>query len=590
MDRSSLYESDVPSLSASLEAFEHAERGTHSTFGNRSAMQSSSRWSAQDASESSEPESDGPWAPPAWQRSSTTNDWYRKSLLSESATLRSSHSPSKPAGIASSRFNPRPVDREITPSRIPLPESPLKMTPRTSPDPVIGEQETRDTIAERMQSPPWEEKEQAGVGPDEGDEGEEMMLSHHEDAGAHSEDHARPGYVNFSVRAETLFRTGPLEDLVSAGARALNLFTQSRLSILCTIGTIILAYVLTLQWTDSLIPDIANVANMARQFEPLMFASENVIPRSRELADASIAVQDLGESVRATNMSASTIIIEQLTDLGDSLSLLSDQLRSFFTNVDADMDSILLAMEWTKRELETLQGPSPSLIDNFIGNLHGALSKTGLLEDGNGQTTAVGRLVTDMVGQTTQQRNRATLQRTFDYLLSTLEENITNELSRADSLYALFETVDRQFQNLHRSVAKEEDSLSSRKDEFLARMWRQSIKNKMQIKKYEKNLKLLKTVRASTLENKSELKAHVQVINSVKDQLDKARKNLISPLIRRAQSSGYGVEQQLVELQGTYRALRGVREGQKMRVYQAMFRVEPRRRVVTIGEEEGEGE
>jgi hypothetical protein len=92
-------------------------------------------------------------------------------------------------------------------------------------------------------------------------------------------------------------------------------------------------------WQASLIPDVANVANMAKQFEPLLYASESVIPRSRELADASIAVQDLGESVRATNMSASSVIIDQLDDLGDSLKILSEKITSFFTNVDGDMDS-----------------------------------------------------------------------------------------------------------------------------------------------------------------------------------------------------------------------------------------------------------
>lgn len=92
-------------------------------------------------------------------------------------------------------------------------------------------------------------------------------------------------------------------------------------------------------WNVGLIPDVANVASMAKQFEPLIYASENVIPRSRELAEASIAVQDLGESVRATNMSGSSTIINQLDDLGDNLKVLSEKLTSFFTNIDGDMDS-----------------------------------------------------------------------------------------------------------------------------------------------------------------------------------------------------------------------------------------------------------
>lgn len=239
-------------------------------------------------------------------------------------------------------------------------------------------------------------------------------------------------------------------------------------------------------------------------------------------------------------------------------------------------------MEWTKRELESIQGPKLGMVSNVIGNVHSAMSKVGVLER-NGQPTAVGRVVSDVMGQTSQQRAKATLQRTFDSLLSTLEENIANELARADVLFQLFESVDRQFQNLHRSVAKEEDSLSNKKDEFLASMWRSSIKNKLKIKKYEKNLKLLKTVRASTLMNKSELKSHVQVINSVKDQLDKARKNLISPLIRRAQSNSFGLEQQLADLTGTYGFLKGLRETQKHKVLQVLW-AEPKKRV-TIGTE-----
>ena len=116
------------------------------------------------------------------------------------------------------------------------------------------------------------------------------------------------------------------------------MFTRTRRNVLATLVALLLSWVLLHPWNAIPIPDVANVAGMAKQFEPLMYASENVIPRSRELAEASIAVQDLGESVRATNMSASTTIIDQLDDLGDSLRILSEKITSFFTNVDGDMD------------------------------------------------------------------------------------------------------------------------------------------------------------------------------------------------------------------------------------------------------------
>jgi hypothetical protein len=145
--------------------------------------------------------------------------------------------------------------------------------------------------------------------------------------------------VRFAIRGETLFRTAPIEETMTTFASGIKYFTRSRANMMTTIATILVSWLLLQPWTSTLIPDIANVAGMAKQFEPLMYASENVIPRSRELAEASIAVQDLGESVRATNMSASTVIIDQLDSLGESLKMLSEKLTSFFTNVDGDIDS-----------------------------------------------------------------------------------------------------------------------------------------------------------------------------------------------------------------------------------------------------------
>lgn len=573
MDRGSLYDHDIPSLSASLEAFD-PERSMHnSAYSVRSNLQSSSRWSAQDHDDPSEPESEGPWAPPAWQRSN--NHWYRKSLLSES--------PLRASPAKSSTYYDR-SERDITPSRIPLPDSPLKQTPRTSPEPV-SEQERRyfapENIASRMQSPAAEAPTGAGA---QEDAEEVVELSHNEERPDHLD-----GFVRLAIRGETLFRTAPVEGFVTSVSDGLHLFTRSRLSVLCTIGAVFFAYLLTIPWNETLIPDVANIANMAKRFEPLLYASEGVVPRIRELADASIAVQDLGESVRATNMSASTAIIEQLDDLADSLYHLSESMRTFFTHVDSDMDSILLTMDWAKRELATIQGPRAGMVDTVIGNFHSALSKVGVLER-DGEVTAVGRVVNDVIGLTKQQRAKATLQRTFDGLLAEMEENVAEEMARSNTLEHLFETVDQQFHNLHRSVAREEDSLTTEKDEFLASMWRQTTGNKLKIKKYEKNLKLLKSVRASTLTNKSEMKSHIQVIKSVKEQLDKARKNLISPLIRRAQSNSFGIEQQLTDLSGTYNTLKSIREKQRHRVLQTLLAPETRKRISVTAEPEHEDE
>lgn len=157
-DRSqgSLFDHSIPSLSASLAAFGNdPESSVHSGFSTRSPM-FSSRYSVDE----SEPESEGPWAPPAWQKSNT--GWYRKSLMGDSA-VRSS--PSRSRGASPLEAQPG-AEREITPSHIPLPESPLKGSPRTSPEPVdfrdagrVGRHED----GERGQTPAYSGEQEGGA-------------------------------------------------------------------------------------------------------------------------------------------------------------------------------------------------------------------------------------------------------------------------------------------------------------------------------------------------------------------------------------------------------------------------------------------
>lgn len=151
MDRDSVY-SDM-SLSASLRDFD-PERSMHQSAYSAHSNMHSSRWSAPPPdAEESEAESEGPWAPPAWQNHN--NKWYRKSYLQES-------SPAKSRTTSASPFEQR-LEREVTPSSIPLPESPRKMTPRTSPEPVDSRHLSPDTIASRLQSPSVEPEVTAGA-------------------------------------------------------------------------------------------------------------------------------------------------------------------------------------------------------------------------------------------------------------------------------------------------------------------------------------------------------------------------------------------------------------------------------------------
>lgn len=129
---------------------------------------------------------------------------------------------------------------------------------------------------------------------------------------------------------------GPLEDRISTVARHM-----SRAKLISSLIVLILAWLLIHPWGtegDHGGPNVAHLVSMVRRFEPLLYASENVIPRSRELSDASIAVEDLGESIRVSNMSGSKVIVGQLDDLSENLKTLSQQIQTFFVHVDGDMD------------------------------------------------------------------------------------------------------------------------------------------------------------------------------------------------------------------------------------------------------------
>ena len=94
------------------------------------------------------------------------------------------------------------------------------------------------------------------------------------------------------------------------------------------------------------VPDLIKVAGLAKSFEPVIYYSETGHAQVGELQDTGVAVWDLSESVRNTNMTSAPIIVNQLEDLSESLKGLSIEMISFFAGLDADVDAILLVMEW----------------------------------------------------------------------------------------------------------------------------------------------------------------------------------------------------------------------------------------------------
>lgn len=248
--------------------------------------------------------------------------------------------------------------------------------------------------------------------------------------------------------------------------------------------------------------------------------------------------------------------------------------------------SILIVMDWAKRELSQLSSTSPSHLTSALSNLHTLLSTVGILES-NGHPTKLGLLATSLFGHTLAQRTHKTLQRTFNEFLSVLEESINNELTYSQALFSLFESIDRQFLNLARTVIRESDQQERLESDLLSSLWTRVLgSNSADLRKFEKNKQLLSNVREKTVRNKHVLVDHNGKLMTLKANLEMLRKKLVSPLVRSEVGSTIGVEEQIRGLEGTYGYLMGVRERQKGKLMEMLYGAGSRRRIVT-GEEGG---
>ncbi|PBP25326.1 hypothetical protein BUE80_DR003784 [Diplocarpon rosae] len=351
-------------------------------------------------------------------------------------------------------------------------------------------------------------------------------------------------YIRFAVRAEVQHRTEPFD-------AAFSFIISTR--------------------PPPPVPDLVKVAGLAKAFEPLIFYSENGVQQVGDLQATGVAVWDLGESVRSTNMTSAPIIVKELDDLSESLKTLAIELTRFFANVDGDVDGILIVMDWAKRELSQLQLLPPSPMTAAYDNVHTLLTRVGVLENPSGTPTRVGTLATSIFGLSSPQRTRQTLQRTFTEFLSVLEESINSELTHSLALFSLFEAIDRQFGNLARTVARESDAQDSAQDDLLSSLWTKLLgPDATTLHKFEKNKRLLSNIRSKTVQNKNILEDHNRKLLMLKANLENLRRKLVSPLVR-ANGSTLGVEEQIRGLEEVSGYLGGVREKQKTKLMEFLY-------------------
>ncbi|KAF7718232.1 Uncharacterized protein PECH_002045 [Penicillium ucsense] len=582
---------DHPSLDASLEDFENNSNAHRSPLFGLPSQHSGFR------SEESDGELDDPtpgerWSPPGLhpREFNHGSSWYRHQPYAHNTHHPTGRLALKPTvGVSLSPS----LSREASPQY----EDAVEVSSRQK-----SHDDGEVTIAANIPLPNSAETPQAGRSP---------SPAPMENPNTNVWSHGCCKDIRFAVRAEVQHRE-PIAAVFGYLRRKFEKMTSSKsnttLSILVLFLAVAFMRALLLPGLPQAIPDLVKLSGFARSFEPLIYYSENGVQQIGTLQETGVAVWDLSESVRGTNMTSAPIIVRQLDELSDSLKSLSLELTRFFANVDSDVDSILIVMDWAKRELETLSAQPPSSFPTIMfDNVHNMLSRLGALEqaveisDGSSstsstKTTALGHVVMALFGPTSAQRTRATLTRTFTEFLSVLEESINSELTHSTALFALFESIDRQFLNLQRTVVRESDAQERAEGEMLSSLWTRVLgPNAAAVRKYDKNKKLLANVRSRTVANKHLLVDHRGRLLTLKVNLETLRRKLVSPLVRRNDSVSFSglegasvstnaavsgrflgpveavIDGQIKGLEGTYDYLRSVRERQKAKLMEMVY-------------------
>ncbi|KAH9812971.1 hypothetical protein Tdes44962_MAKER05738 [Teratosphaeria destructans] len=541
-----------PSLQASMEDYEAREFSP--TFPDLPSQNSGFRSGVN--SEYSEQSSRRSYSPPAWRKAGS--GWFKHPSLSPSRAGYKSKEPSPQFHDATEDGDGEVTEYRMA-TRVPLPGSPTKgRSPTNSPEPPTfahaGEIDRGGGAHVNTQVTPTLEPQ-----------------AETEDA---VDTPTQNNYFRFSTRLDVVQRTQPIEDSVIAVKKAIRHVQKSKWNTFVYCFGALLAWLLTINILSTPsygpVPDIIKVAGLAKSFEPAIYYSEHGHAQIGELQETGVAVWDLGESVRNTNMTSAPIIVRQLDELSDSIKTLAVELTRFFAGVDGDVDNILLTMEWAQRELTTLSMISPSTISSVWSNTHTLLTRIGLV----GQ----GQLAQALLGQTHQQMTRATLERVFNEYLSVLEEAINTELTYSIQLFQLFEAIDQQFLNLQRTVIREQDTQEKLESDFLGSMWTRVIGvNASKMRKYEKNRDLLASVRDRTVRNKHVLVDHNQRLRQLQSNLETLRRKLVSPLVRSQNSSTLSVEDQIKGLEGTYTELKTSREVQRRKMMEIVYGAGDRR-------------
>lgn len=401
-------------------------------------------------------------------------------------------------------------------------------------------------------------------------------------------------YIRFAVRAEVQQRTEPIE--------AALLFVRTRYQaatsswrVIFTNATIALLSALFIKFLLQPVAsrpagDLVKVAGVARSFEPLIYYSEHAVAQVHDLQATSVAVWDLGESVRTSDMRDAASIIHDLDALSDTMRTLSVEMTKFFARVDGDVDGILNVMDWARMHLDRLRAAPPaSTLAAAYDNMHNLLSHVRVLEDDQGRPTSLGTIATSIFGLSNPQREQRLIQLLFTEFLTVLEESIGSELQHSVTLFALFEAVDRHFLNLARAVGREASAQEALRADALAGLWVRLLgAHASTLRKFGRNRELLRDIRDKTVRNKRVLVEHHGRLLTLQASLERLRGRLVSPLVRGANASTtlLSLEDQVTGIASVSEYLAGLRRHQKGKVMANLFSTQPGQRIPLVGAEQ----
>ncbi|KAJ6787525.1 hypothetical protein PWT90_02780 [Aphanocladium album] len=396
--------------------------------------------------------------------------------------------------------------------------------------------------------------------------------------------------IRFAVRAEVQQRTEPIEAAVAFFRKRYQKATSSWGSLLANLAVALLSILTVKTLFQPVAPrpagDLVKVAGVARSFEPLIYYSENAVAQVHDLQATSVAVWDLGESVRSSDMRDAASIVSDLDALSETMRTLSVEMTKFFARVDGDVDGILNVMDWAKMHLNRLRShPAPSTMAAAYDNIHNLLSAARVLEDVHGAPTSLGSLATYVFGLSNPQREQRMIQLLFTEFLTVLEDSIAAELQHSVTLFALFEAVDNHFLNLARTVVRESSAQEALHADLLASLWVRLLGARAaELRKFTQNRDLLRNVRDKAVRNKRVLVDHHGRLLTLKASLESLRGKLVSPLVRGANATTLSLEDQVRGISSVSDYLGELRRQQKGKVMESLFASIPGQRVAAVDE------